>query len=201
MPRKRIGTTQIQQDEHGVAAVAEPPVKPKKSSRKTRTPKAQPDPAEVDSNQHEVVNSATVSESTPAVISAERVEPQSASGERHAETPAIPATPADAQPSEQTPPETNPETERPRFRSWSFRNASGYEKLTDTKRGLLVLKFRDRPSQEILDAVKDGGFQYHPNYEDQGKVWLRRNDFEGRIQVEKIEMMLRETSVHLGAKR
>lgn len=87
-------------------------------------------------------------------------------------------------------PEEQPD--RPRFRSWTVRTASGYEKLTDNKRGLLVLKFHDRPSEEILAAVKDGGFQYHPNYEDQGKVWLRKNDFEGRVQVDKIEGALRQ---------
>ncbi len=79
------------------------------------------------------------------------------------------------------------EPDRPRFRSWTVRSTSGYEKLTDTKRGLLVLKFHDRPTQDILNAVKDGGFLYHPDYEGQGKVWLRKNDFEGRVQVDKIE--------------
>ena len=96
-------------------------------------------------------------------------------------------------------PEVQPD--RPRFRSWTVRNASGYEKLTDNKRGLLVLKFHDRPSDEILNAVKDGGFQYHPDYENQGKVWLRRNDFEGRVQVDKIEAILRQQEQGPGAER
>ncbi len=93
------------------------------------------------------------------------------------------------------------EPDRPRFRSWTIRTASGYEKLTDTKRGLLVLKFHDRPSEEILNAVKDGGFQYHPDYEDQGKVWLRKNDFEGRLQVDKIEAALRHQEQGAGSAR
>lgn len=41
-------------------------------------------------------------------------------------------------------------------------------------------------------SVKDAGFKYHPDYEDQGKVWLRKNDFEGRSQVDKIEATLRQ---------
>ncbi len=89
----------------------------------------------------------------------------------------------------------------PRFRSWSTRIDQGYEKLTDQKRGLLVLKFTKRPADEILDTLKAAGFQYAPDYENQGKTWLRRNDHEGRLQVEKIEMLLREIGEQQGAER
>ena len=192
MPRKTKVKTTTQQGEHGVAAVAEPPAKPKRSSRKARNPKVQPDSVVVDSNQSEAVNTAAVPEVASAIAAAERVEPQPASGALHAELPAIPATPPAAQSGEPTPPETNQEPERPRFRSWSFRKDVGYEKLTDQKRGLLVLKFTQKPSDELLATIKDAGFRYSSDYEGQGKVWLRKNDFEGRVQVDKIEATLRQ---------
>ena len=90
------------------------------------------------------------------------------------------------------------DADRPRFRSWSIRTDQGYEKFTDSKRGLLVLKFAKRPAGEILDTLKVSGFRYAAEYEDQGKCWLRKNDYEGRLQVEKIEMLLRETGEQRG---
>ena len=89
----------------------------------------------------------------------------------------------------------------PRFRSWSIRTDHGYEKLTDQKRGLLVLKFTKKPSDEILDTLKDAGFQYAANYEDQGKCWLIKNNYQGRVCVEKVEMHLRDIGEQHGAER
>ena len=33
----------------------------------------------------------------------------------------------------------------PRFRSWTINRAAGYERLSDSKRGLILVKFEDRP--------------------------------------------------------
>ena len=35
--------------------------------------------------------------------------------------------------------------DRPRFRSWTINRAAGYERLSDSKRGQILLKFEDRP--------------------------------------------------------
>ena len=201
MPRKTKVKTPTQQGEHGVAAIAEPPAKAKKPSRKARNPKVQPDSVAIDSNQSEAVNTTVVQEVASAIAPAERVESQTESGDLLAETPALPATPPAAQSSERTPPEADQDPERPRFRSWSIRKDVGYEKLTDQKRGLLVLKFTQKPTDELLATIKDAGFRYSPDYEGQGKVWLRRNDYEGRLQVEKIEAALRQQGLQLGTGR
>ena len=193
MPRKSKETTQIDQNEYGATVVAEPPVKAKKSARKSRAVKTQPSPVG-----SETFEPDAVAEPIPVVVAPVPAEaaPFDSVPVPAASTPIEVEVPAAAVPTEahytasSPPPEEQPD--RPRFRSWTVRTASGYEKLTDNKRGLLVLKFQDRPSEEILAAVKDAGFQYHPNYEDQGKVWLRKNDFEGRVQVDKIEAILRQ---------
>ncbi len=193
MPRKSKETTQNEQNEHGATVVAEPPVKARKSARKSRAVTTQQSPVG-----SETFEPDAVAEPIPVVVAPvpAAAAPFDSVPVPAASTPIEVEAPAAAVPTEahytasSPPPEEQPD--RPRFRSWTVRTASGYEKLTDNKRGLLVLKFQDRPSEEILAAVKDAGFQYHPNYEDQGKVWLRKNDFEGRVQVDKIEAILRQ---------
>ena len=78
-----------------------------------------------------------------------------------------------------------------RFRSWVTDRVTGYERLTDEQARLIVVKFHDRPPQELLDKLKEAGFRYQPEYFGQAKVWTRRNDFEGREQVKAIEAALR----------
>jgi hypothetical protein len=80
---------------------------------------------------------------------------------------------------------------RRRFRSWVAYRASGYERLTDEKSRLIVLKFRDKPSGETLELIKEAGFRYQPEYFGQTKVWTCRNDFEGRQRVEQLGFQLR----------
>jgi hypothetical protein len=78
-----------------------------------------------------------------------------------------------------------------RFRSWATYRANGYERLTDETNKLIVLVFQEKPSQETLDKLKDGGFRYQPEYHGLKKVWTRPNDFEGREQVKAIEETFR----------
>ena len=85
-----------------------------------------------------------------------------------------------------------PGADRPRFRSWTINRAAGYERLSDSKRGQILVKFADRPSDEIREVIKQAGFRYDPDYEHQGKVWHRRNDFEGRVAADRIDALVRE---------
>jgi hypothetical protein len=78
-----------------------------------------------------------------------------------------------------------------RFRSWVTDRARGYERLTDETAKLIVLVFQEKPGQETLDKLKDGGFRYRPEYFGLKKVWTRANDFAGREQVKSFETALR----------
>ena len=194
MARKKIVTVPVEAETGTATAVAEPPVKAKKSARKNRAVKTQQSPVGTETFEPDAVAApipvivapvpaeAAPFDSAPVPAASTPIEVEAASAV---------VSPVEAQHSV-TAPVLDEQPDRPRVRSWRVRTDSGYEKLTDNKRGLLVLKFQDRPSEEILAAVKDAGFQYHPNYEDQGKVWLRKNDFEGRVQVDKIEAILRQ---------
>ena len=196
MARKKKVTAPVEAKTETVTAVAELPTPPVKASRKKRSASVKANAAPVESVAAPVARAVSNVEAapfdtvdtTPAPILVEAVPIPAATTSAEAHQAASPAVPEE-------------QLDRPRFRSWTVRNASGYEKLTDNKRGLLVLKFHDRPSQEILNAVKDGGFQYHSDYEDQGKVWLCKNDFEGRVQVDKIEAIIRQQEQGVMAER
>ncbi len=83
-----------------------------------------------------------------------------------------------------------PQPERGRFRSWVTDTARGYSRLTDEQEQRLVVKFAQKPSADVLTALKGAGFHYHPDYAGQTNAWVRRNDFEGRMQVEAIEKLI-----------
>lgn len=78
-----------------------------------------------------------------------------------------------------------------RFHSWVTDRSAGYERLTDQKEKLLVLKFRDKPTTDVLDKLKEAGFRYQPDYFGHKKAWTRRNDFEGRVRLAEVEKMIR----------
>jgi hypothetical protein len=86
-----------------------------------------------------------------------------------------------------------PPESRGRFRSWVNDSVRGYHRLTDEQEHRLVLLFNDKPSADALLAVKGAGFQYHPDYFGLKHAWVRRNDFEGRLQVEAIEKLIGTT--------
>ncbi len=187
MARKKKVTAPADAEAGTATAVAELPTPPVKAPRKKRSVSVEANVAPVESVAVPVASSVKIVEAAPFdTIDATPTPALAEAGS----TPAATTSAEAHQAASSEVPEEQPD--RPRFRSWTVRTASGYEKLTDAKRGLLVLKFHDRPSQDILNAVKDGGFQYHSDYEDQGKVWLRKNDFEGRVQVDKIEAVLRQ---------
>ena len=196
MARRKKVTAPVDAETGTTKAVAELPTPPVKAPRKKRAASVEAKDAPGESVVAPVASSVEIVEAAPidtvdttpapALTDAGATPVATASAEaHHAASPEVPEEQSD----------------RPRFRSWTVRTVSGYEKMTDTKRGLFVLKFHDRPSQEILNALKDGGFQYHPDYEDQGKVWLRKNDFEGRVQVDKIEAVLRQQEQLAGTAR
>ena len=101
---------------------------------------------------------------------------------------------------EVAPPE-EPGADRPRFRSWTINRAVGYERLSDSKRGQILVKFADRPSDDIREILKQAGFRYDPDYENQGKVWHRRNDFEGRVSADRIDALVREQQAEVSTRR
>jgi hypothetical protein len=79
---------------------------------------------------------------------------------------------------------------RGRFRSWVVDETRGYQRLTDETSHRLVLLFRDKPADDILSALKGAAFRYEPEYAGLRQAWVRRNDFEGRLQVEAIEKLI-----------
>ena len=79
---------------------------------------------------------------------------------------------------------------RPHIRSWVTDTARGYSRLTDEQEQRLVVQFAQKPSTDVLTALKGAGFHYHPDYAGQANAWVRRNDFEGRMQVEAIEKLI-----------
>ena len=81
-----------------------------------------------------------------------------------------------------------------RFRAWVTDSKNGYQRLTDDQAGQIVLKFKDKPEPELVEQLKDAGFRYQQEYFGQRKVWTRRNDFEGRLQVEQLEAGIRGQS-------
>ncbi len=83
-----------------------------------------------------------------------------------------------------------PSEPRGRFRSWVTDVGRGYHRLTDEQENRLVLLFDAKPAADVLTAIKGAGFHYHPDYCGQPRVWVRRNDFEGRLQVEAIEKLI-----------
>lgn len=83
---------------------------------------------------------------------------------------------------------------RPQFRSWVVDETSGYTRMTDEINRRLVLQFAERPDADTLALLKGSGFQFKPDYYGQRNVWVRANDFEGRLRAEAIEKQLSESS-------
>ncbi len=95
----------------------------------------------------------------------------------------------------------SPPTPRGRFRSWVTDVGRGYHRLTDEHEDRLVLLFDAKPAADVLTAIKGAGFQYHPDYGGLKQAWVRRNDFEGRLQVEAIEKLIGTTPQRESAAR
>ena len=96
---------------------------------------------------------------------------------------------------QETPDSGSPESgHRERFRSWVTDVVRGYSRTTDNQFQRLVLQFSQKPSAEILTALKEGGFHYQPDYLGHKNAWVRRNDYTGRVQVEAIEKLVRAQS-------
>lgn len=79
---------------------------------------------------------------------------------------------------------------RGQFRSWVVDMKRGFTRLTDETNHRLVLQFHEKPQHDVLTALKGAGFEYKPDYHGQKNAWVRRNDFEGRLQVDAIEKLL-----------
>ncbi len=88
-----------------------------------------------------------------------------------------------------------------RFRSWVTDVGRGYHRLTDEQDDRLVLLFDAKPAADVLTAIKGAGFQYQPEYAGLKQAWVRRNDFEGRLQVEAIEKLIGTTPPRASAAR
>ena len=85
--------------------------------------------------------------------------------------------------------------QRERFRGWVTDNARGYARWSDGEYQRIILQFNERPSPDILAAVKDAGFHFQPDYCGFKNAWVRRNDYTGRVQVDAIEKLVRAKSV------
>lgn len=91
-------------------------------------------------------------------------------------------------------PEAGKPTGRGRYRSFTTDPSRGYTKLVDKEKERLVLLFDQKPADDVRTAMKGAGFQYHPDYDGHKNAWTRRNDYEGRLQVEALETLIRATS-------
>jgi hypothetical protein len=98
-------------------------------------------------------------------------------------------------PGEATPVTTASGEGKPRgqFRSWVADTSRGYSRMTDEQHHRIVVQFDAKPPADVLTALKGAGFQFQPEYHGQKNCWVRRNDFEGRLQIEAIETLIRET--------
>ena len=81
-------------------------------------------------------------------------------------------------------------TTEPRLRTWVVDEARGYCRMSDEDYQRLVIQFTVRPPEDVLTAVKGAGFRFQPDYRGQKNAWVRRNDFEGRLQVEAIDKLV-----------
>jgi hypothetical protein len=77
-----------------------------------------------------------------------------------------------------------------RFRGWYTNTQIGYRRMTDEIAKLIVVKFNERPNDEVVARLKEAGFRYQPEYFGQEKVWTRPNNFEGRELVDRFEAIL-----------
>lgn len=89
---------------------------------------------------------------------------------------------------------------RGRYRSWTSDPSRRFTKLTDTEQQRIVLLFDDKPAEDVRTAMKGAGFQYHPDYDGHKHAWTRYNDYEGRLEVEALEKLIRATAVESPAR-
>jgi hypothetical protein len=85
--------------------------------------------------------------------------------------------------------------QRERFRSWVTDTTRGYARWSDNEYQRIILQFNERPSQEILAAVKEAGFHFQKDYCGLENAWVRRNDYTGRVHVDAIERLIRAQTV------
>ncbi|MBS0206905.1 MAG: hypothetical protein JSS49_28860 [Planctomycetes bacterium] len=122
------------------------------------------------------------------------IEPTPAESSRNSATVSLPPV-SDAivqsLPTSESPSEGEPQAPaaRGQFRSWVVDMGRGYTRLTDETNHRLVLQFHEKPQPDVLTALKGAGFEFKPDYYGQKNAWVRRNDFEGRLQVEAIEKL------------
>ncbi len=81
---------------------------------------------------------------------------------------------------------------RGQFRTWDVDTERSYTRMTDEKHQRIILQFAEKPPADVLTALKGAGFHYQPDYQGQKSAWVRRNDHEGRLQVEAIEKLIQE---------
>jgi hypothetical protein len=82
-------------------------------------------------------------------------------------------------------------TPKPRFRGWTKDHARGYRKRTDEVAKMLVFQFDGKPDADLLSLLKEHQFRYQPEYFGLEKVWVIKNDFQGRCKAEEIEAAIR----------
>lgn len=91
--------------------------------------------------------------------------------------------------------ESNPTTadgkpgSRPHVRSWTRDYALGYQILTDDLLKVIVVRFDQKPADEVLEMVKAKGFKYR-ELREHGRVWVTKNDWEGRTLTDQLDQEL-----------
>jgi hypothetical protein len=77
----------------------------------------------------------------------------------------------------------------PYIRSWTRDFVLGYQILTDDRLRVIVLRFDDRPADEVLEMVKAKGFKYR-ELREHGRAWVTDNDWEGRTLTDQLDQEL-----------
>lgn len=157
-------------------------------------PRGQRKKAEATEQQAAPVADASLTQIATDTVVDESADPEEFANRTYAEPP-VPEFGEPPPDMQGTPDSVRPESgQRERFRSWVTDDARGYSRIADNEFVRIVLQFKQRPSPEILTALKDGGFHYQPDYLGHKSAWVRRNDYTGRVQVEAIEKLLRSQS-------
>lgn len=158
-------------------------------------PRRKPAPATHPEPPAEPTGTAASPDATPIADSQETDFPFGALDGTVAETP-----PADAPPAEGPLPASGPDEparprpdtkpgSRPQVRSWTRDTALGYRILTDDLLKVIVLRFDQKPADEVLDLVKAKGFKYR-DLRTHGRVWVTPNDWEGRTLADQLDQEL-----------
>ena len=91
----------------------------------------------------------------------------------------------------------------PNPRSWAGNNAAGVEYLTRKDPYEALIRFKEKPSQEVIDTMKDAGFRWNRD----GQAWARPIGYNTQAQDRElgrrtygkvVDMLLQQKGIEAG---